>query len=208
MPITCATMKLSSSSRPVVEDRLGEGAVAGEDRLGEGSVAAGEDRPGTYGAAAVESNVLSAEPLDLASMLARAHHPGAGGVVLFSGEVRDNNHGRAVAFLEYEAYGPLASKMIAEILSTARDRWSLKIALACHRTGRVEVGETAVVVITASAHRGEAYAANKYIIDRIKHEVPIWKCEHYTDGSKEWGNNCNCHAVTGDPAKHIYEAGV
>jgi len=151
------------------------------------------------------TETLSAAPLDLVGLLGRAHHPGAGAVVLFSGEVRDNNRGRAVAFLEYEAYIPLASAMIAEILTTAMQRWSLQIAIAQHRTGKVAIGDTAVVVITASAHRSEAYAANRYIIDRIKHEAPIWKCEHYADGTHEWGNNCNCHAVTGDVNKHIYE---
>lgn len=141
----------------------------------------------------------------MVGMLAGAHHPGAGAVVLFSGEVRDNNRGRPVSYLEYEAYGPLAEKMIGEILSEAKSRWSLQTAVAQHRTGVVAVGDTAVVVITASAHRGEAYAASRYIIDRIKHEAPIWKCEHYADGTHEWGNNCNCHAVTGDVSKHIYE---
>ena len=149
---------------------------------------------------------MSAEPIDMAGMLARAHHPGAGAVVLFSGEVRNSNRGRAVVFLEYEAYAPLAERMVEEILAAAKEKWGLHIALAQHRTGRVDVGDTAVVVITASAHRGEAYAANRYIIDRIKHEAPIWKCEHYADGEKEWGNNCNCHAVTGDVSKHIYES--
>jgi molybdopterin synthase catalytic subunit len=142
----------------------------------------------------------------MVGMLAGAHHPGAGAVVLFSGEVRDNNRGRAVAFLEYEAYGPLAEQLIAEILATAKEKWSLATAIARHRTGKVGIGDTAVVVITASAHRGEAYAANRYIIDRIKHEAPIWKCEHYADGTHEWGNNCNCHATTGDVTKHIYES--
>lgn len=141
----------------------------------------------------------------MAGLLSSAHHPGAGAVVLFSGEVRDSNRGKPVAFLEYEAHIALATSMIEEILATARERWSLHTAIAQHRVGRVAVGDTAVVVITASAHRSEAYAANKYIIDRIKHEAPIWKCEHYADGEKEWGNNCNCHAVTGDIHKHIYE---
>ena len=141
----------------------------------------------------------------MAGLVSLAHHPGAGAVVLFSGEVRDNNQGRAVTFLEYEAYVPLAASMIAEILATAKQRWSLHAAIAQHRVGKVAAGDTAVVVVTASAHRSEAYAANRYIIDRIKHETPIWKCEHYADGTKEWGNNCNCHAVTGDVSKHIYE---
>jgi len=148
---------------------------------------------------------LSDEPIDMVGLLSLAHHPGAGAVVLFSGEVRDSNRGQAVAFLEYEAHTAMAASMIAEILATARERWSLHTAIAQHRVGRVDTGDTAVVVITASAHRSEAYAANKYIIDRIKHEAPIWKCEHYADGTKEWGNNCNCHTVTGDIHKHIYE---
>lgn len=135
---------------------------------------------------------ISAEPLDIVGLLASAHHPGAGAVVLFSGEVRNSNKGLAVNFLEYEAYVPLAVKLIEEITADACRKWPLYIATAQHRVGKVAVGDTVVVVITASAHRSEAYAANRYIIDRIKHEAPIWKCEHYTDGSQQWGNNCNC----------------
>src|ERR1700709_1717169 len=94
---------------------------------------------------------VSAEPLDIVGMLAGAHHPGAGAVVLFSGEVRDSNRGREVAYLEYESYAPLASKMIGDILKEAKEKWKLHIAIAQHRTGKVAIGETAVVVITASA---------------------------------------------------------
>src|SRR4051794_22879709 len=118
-----------------------------------------------YPRAAVDSVAsVSDDPIDMAALLAGAHHPGAGAVVLFSGEVRDVNQGRAVVCLEYESYRPLAEKMIAEILETARRQWTLQIAVAQHRVGRVMVGETAVVVITASAHRSEAYEANRYII--------------------------------------------
>jgi molybdopterin synthase catalytic subunit len=131
------------------------------------------------------------DKIDLAGLLAAGHHPAAGAVVLFSGEVRESNRGRDVTYLEYEAHVLLAEKMIAEILDEAKARWGLSTAIAQHRTGRVEIGETAVVVVTASAHRNEAYEANRYIIDRIKHEAPIWKCEHYRDGTKEWGNNGN-----------------
>src|SRR5579859_7163702 len=111
---------------------------------------------------------ISAEPLDMVALLKGAHHPGAGAVVLFSGEVREHNSGREVAYLEYEAHGPLASKLIAEILQEAMAKWKLHIAIAQHRTGKVGIGETAVIVITAAAHRSEAYAANRHIIDRIK----------------------------------------
>lgn len=148
---------------------------------------------------------LSAHTIDIPALLATAHHPKAGAVVLFSGETRDNSHGKEVAYLEYESQESMANKMIADILQQATERWKLNIALAVHRTGKVAVSETAVVVITACPHRSEAYAANRFIIDKIKHEVPIWKCEYFTDGSKEWGGNCNCKAITGDANKHVYE---
>ena len=83
----------------------------------------------------------------------------------------------------------------------------MDVAYCCSATPycKVPVGESAVVVITASSHRKEAYTANRFIIDRIKHEVPIWKCEIFQDGSREWGNNCNCHSITGTVDKHIYD---
>lgn len=161
--------------------------------------------PSYHPAVGDSENYISEAPLDPVDLLSRAHHPRAGAVVLFSGEVRDGNNGREVAFLEYEAHAVLASKMIARILEEAISRWSLHIAVAQHRTGKVAVGESAVIVITSSAHRKEAYMANRFIIDKIKHEVPIWKCEHFSDGTKEWGGNCNCKTITGDVARHVYE---
>jgi molybdopterin synthase catalytic subunit len=138
------------------------------------------------------SAFITAEPLDLVDLLSKAHHPGAGAVVLFSGEVRDSNGGRGVDCLEYESYVPLAEKMIREILDGAKEKWGLRVALAQHRIGRLSIGEPAVAVITAAAHRREAYEASQHIIHRIKHEVPIWKCEYFSDGDHRWGNNCNC----------------
>ncbi len=154
---------------------------------------------------AAADKYISAEPLDIIGLLREAHHPAAGAVVLFSGEVRNANSGKAVDYLEYEAQISMASKMIREILVEAKEKWKLNIAVAQHRIGKVAVCESAVVVITASAHRSEAYAANRHIIDRIKHEVPIWKCEYFTDGTKEWGGNCNCHTLTGDVNRHVYD---
>lgn len=151
---------------------------------------------------------ISSEPLAVGELLSTSHHPKAGAIVLFSGEVRDHNAGKEVLWLEYEAHPVLAPKMIKEILAEAADRWPLNIAVAQHRVGKVEIGESTVVVITASPHRKEAYAANRFIIDKIKHEVPIWKCEIFKDGTKEWGNNCNCHTVTGSAEKHIYESSL
>jgi molybdopterin synthase catalytic subunit len=153
----------------------------------------------------VNFEYISDKSLDIVGLLAQSHDPKAGAIVLFSGDVRDNNVGKDVEYLEYEAHTSLASKMIKEILDEAIAKWNLNLAIAQHRVGKVCVGESAVVVITASPHRKEAYQANRHIIDRIKHEVPIWKCEVFTDGTKQWGNNCNCSAVTGKADKHIYE---
>ena len=155
---------------------------------------------------AVEVKHLTSGPIDLAGLLAISHHPNAGAVVLFSGDVRDNNLNKSVSYLEYEAHEFIASKLIGEILEEARAKWHLNIAIAQHRIGKVGVSEAAVVVITATPHRREAYEANRHIIDRIKHEVPIWKCEYFEDGTSLWGGNCNCHEITGSPDKHIYES--
>jgi molybdopterin synthase catalytic subunit len=148
---------------------------------------------------------LSAHTIDIPALLATAHHPNAGAVVLFSGETRGNSHDKEVTYLEYEAQESMSEKMIADILQQAVVNWNLNVAIAVHRTGKVAVSETAVVVITAAAHRSEAYVANRFIIDKIKHEAPVWKCEYFTDGSKEWGGNCNCKEITGDVNKHVYE---
>ena len=160
-------------------------------------VVGGREAPAKDGADRARAGYVVESPIDLVGLLAAAHAPAAGAVVLFSGEVRDSNRGQDVAYLEYEAHVALAEKVIGEILVEAKEKWGLLVAVAQHRTGRVEVGEAAVVVITAAVHRGEAYAANRHIIDRIKHEAPIWKCEHYQDGSQEWGNNCNCQEKRG-----------
>lgn len=112
--------------------------------------------------------------------------------MLFSGEVRDNNKGRKVTHLEYEAYEPMANKMIDEIIDEAISRFRLNQAVCVHRLGRVEISGCAVVVITGAGHRKEAYEANSYIIDRVKNEVPIWKHEFFADGTSEWGQNCDC----------------
>jgi len=143
-------------------------------------------------AAEAEIPALSALPLDVVGLLAQAHHPAAGAVVLFSGEVRNHNDGQGVDYLEYEAHEVMAAKMIKTILDDAQSKWPLNIAVAQHRTGKVAIGETAVIVITASPHRKEAYDANQYIIHRIKHEALIWKCEYFTDGTRKWGGNCSC----------------
>lgn len=140
--------------------------------------------------AAADSDIITNAPIDIALLLQQAHHPKAGGVVLFSGEVRNHHAGKSVRYLEYEAYAPMAEKLIREVVQTAIQKWDLLYAAAVHRVGRIEISESAVAVVTAHSHRKEAYEANQYIIDRIKQEAPIWKCEYYEDGTHAWGDNC------------------
>ncbi|HIF72821.1 MAG TPA: hypothetical protein EYQ61_09750 [Dehalococcoidia bacterium] len=108
-----------------------------------------------------------------------------GAVVTFLGITRDHNEGRKVITLDYEAYQPMAEIKIAEIISEMRDKWELgKIAIA-HRTGRVDIGETSMVVAVGSAHRRPAFESALYFVDRLKEIVPIWKKELF-EGGEVW----------------------
>ena len=108
-----------------------------------------------------------------------------GAVVTFLGITRDHNEGRNVITLDYEAYQPMAENKIAEIISEMRSKWELgKIAIA-HRTGRVDIGETSMVVAVGSAHRRPAFESALYFVDRLKEIVPIWKKELF-EGGEVW----------------------
>ncbi len=151
---------------------------------------------------------LTHDPIDACALLQRAPDPASGALVLFSGTVRDSNLGRAVLRLEYEAFTPVAETQMRAILDEARARWELRAADCIHRLGPVGIGESAVAVFTAAAHRGEAYAANRYIIDRIKHEVPIWKKEIFADGTSEWSQGCLHEPDHEHELEHEHERGA
>ncbi|HEX8549076.1 MAG TPA: molybdenum cofactor biosynthesis protein MoaE [Cytophagaceae bacterium] len=140
-----------------------------------------------------EISFVTDKEIDLERVFKLGTHHSAGGLVYFLGNVRDLNVGKPVSHLDYEAYIPMAEKMIHQILIEAAEKYNLVSALAVHRIGRVDIGETAVVIGTSHKHRGEAYRANEEIIDRVKHEVPIWKKEFFADGTHTWGGNCSCH---------------
>jgi molybdopterin synthase catalytic subunit len=112
--------------------------------------------------------------------------PGAGAVVVFEGCARDNHQGRGVTLLAYEAFVPMALAELARIREEAVLKFGLIRCAIHHRTGEVPLLEAAVVVGCSSAHRGEAFAAAAWIMDRIKASVPIWKRENYADGAKAW----------------------
>ena len=116
-----------------------------------------------------------------------------GGVVTFAGLVRNHNQGRRVMFLEYEAYQPLAERALRQIVGETKTNWpDVRIAVH-HRVGRLEIGDASIVIAAASAHRAEAFAASRYVIERVKQIVPIWKHEHF-DGGDVW-----LEGATADP---------
>lgn len=114
--------------------------------------------------------------------------PGAGAVSTFSGVTRNHFQGREVRKLEYEAYVPMAIKVMQDICLDARKRWELIQCAVAHRTGKVEVGQPSVMIAVSSAHRRGAMEATSYIIDEIKARAPVWKKEFYADGSV-WKEN-------------------
>jgi molybdopterin synthase catalytic subunit len=116
-----------------------------------------------------------------------------GAVATFVGLVREENLGRRVAFLEYEAYEPLALKAFTRIDEEARAAWPSATLGVHHRTGRLEIGEASIVIVVASAHRADAFAACRYVIERVKQIAPIWKHEHF-DGGDTW-----IEGATADP---------
>ena len=118
--------------------------------------------------------------------------PAAGGYASFEGWVRDHNEGLAVRRLEYEAFEALGLKEGERILDEAAARFPIAKALCIHRIGALAVGELAVWVGVSAVHRGEAFAACRYIIDEIKHRLPIWKKEYYENGDSGWVNCERC----------------
>ncbi len=125
---------------------------------------------------------LSDRPLAPDEVVARVAGPGAGGVVTFVGNVRDHARGRSIEYLEYEAYPEMAEREMQKIVDEAGKRWpGARVAIA-HRTGHLEIGEAAVVIVAAAPHRAEAFEACRFAIDTLKQTVPIWKKEVATDG--------------------------
>jgi molybdopterin synthase catalytic subunit len=121
--------------------------------------------------------------------------PAAGGYASFEGWVRNENEGRRVERLEYEAYETLAVAEGERIVAAAMERFGVTRAACVHRVGSLGIGELAVWVGVSAPHRGEAFAACRYIIDAVKHRVPIWKKEHYEDGDSGWVNCEHCAAA-------------
>jgi sulfur-carrier protein adenylyltransferase/sulfurtransferase len=148
---------------------------------------------------------FSSVPIDTASGRKALADPACGGYATFEGWVRDHNEGRAVRRLEYEAYAALAEREGERIVAEAIAKYDVQHAACVHRIGDLGLGEMAVWVGVSSRHRAEAFAACRYIIDEVKHRVPIWKKEHYVDGDSGWVN-CERCAQPGDHGhQHAHE---
>jgi len=144
-----------------------------------------------------------AEPLDTAALQRELRDDSCGGFAVFEGWVRNHNEGHAVTRLEYEAFVELAEKEGARIVAEAQARFGVTRAACVHRVGSLAIGDVAVWVGVSAAHRDEAFRACRFIIDEVKHRVPIWKKEHYVNGDSGWVNCERCAA----PAAHEHEHG-
>ena len=170
-----------SPHRPFVRPALNGAYAAWERPLAEGDQVA--FLPPVSGGA---GSGLTDGVIDVESVEAGLAGTGHGAVVTFIGRARDRaDDGRVVLELEYEAYPEMASTVLAEIVGEAEARWAGCGVSVVHRVGVVPIGEAAVAIVTAAAHRSDAYDANRFVIEAIKDRLPIWKRERYADGS-EW----------------------
>ena len=133
---------------------------------------------------------ITHEPLDPKAVTARVMRDTNGAVVTFLGVTRNFTGERRVLHLEYEAYRPMADAKLHEIADDIRTRWEIEDVAIAHRLGRLEVGETSLVVAVASPHRAEAFAACRFLIEEVKRRAPVWKKEHYVSGKSEWVSGC------------------
>ena len=139
--------------------------------------------PVSGGGAGADIYRVVTEPLSPDAIAAEVDDPGAGGIVIFSGVVRNETGGRPVKFLEYEAHAPMAEVKMREIGEAVRVRWpGVRRVAMLHRIGRLEIGEASVLIAVAAAHRADAFEACRYAIDTLKRIVPVWKKEHFEDG--------------------------
>lgn len=129
---------------------------------------------------------LTTDSIDYTELTERVRKAGCGAVVSFLGTVRDLTDGKITASLDYESYPGMAEKKMAEIEEETRARWPIGDMMMVHRLGHLEIGDVSVAVAVSCPHRGQAFDACRYAIDRLKELVPIWKKENWADGSKEW----------------------
>lgn len=127
-------------------------------------------------------------PIDTPALLAEVARHANGATLLFLGTVREINDGRGVSGMDYSAYRGMAERELADIAREAAERFGTDDVVIEHRIGTLALGEASVAIAVAHPHRGAAYDASRYVIEQLKQRVPIWKLEHYVDGTREWVN--------------------
>lgn len=133
---------------------------------------------------------LTLDPIPLSEIAVFSPEKTSGALASFVGFVRNHDEGRRVRELYYECYPAMAEKMMNEIICEIRQKWAVDEVRVLHRVGRLEIGEAAVAIGVSAAHRAEAFAACRYLIEEIKHRVPIWKKQIFEDGQSEWVSGC------------------
>lgn len=129
-------------------------------------------------------------PLDIDDFAVIEQFPRCGGIGIFIGTVRNHHEGRSVEALKYTAYAPIAEKMIRQIELDIQIKYQVEYVRVIHRVGHLAIGEKAIIAIAYAAHRREAFAACEEAVERVKHEVPVWKEEFYTDGTHQFVSGC------------------
>jgi molybdopterin synthase catalytic subunit len=147
---------------------------------------------------------FTATAIEIPALRAALADPACGGFASFEGWVRDHNEGARVQRLEYEAYEVLAVREGKRIITEAVQRFGVARAACVHRLGSLAIGDVAVWVGASSAHRNEAFLACRYIIDEVKHRLPIWKKEHYLSGDSGWVNCERCATAPAHGDAHLH----
>lgn len=125
-------------------------------------------------------------PLDPAALLAEVASDSSGAATLFVGTVRNVNDGRAVTGIDYTAYGPMAERELAAVAKEASERFGTERIVVEHRVGALRLGEASIAIAVSHARRTAAMDAQRFVIEEVKKRVPVWKREHYADGTREW----------------------
>lgn len=141
---------------------------------------------------------ITDERIDVAALLAETEDPTCGALVVFEGTVRNHHEGQNVARMRYTAYKPLAERVLRELEEEVRERFQVPVCRIVHRVGTLEIGESSVAIVVRAHHRSDAYRASEYAIDTLKHRVPIWKNDFYSDGSSAYQDGIPLSACHGD----------
>ena len=141
------------------------------------------------------------DEIDLEGLRRRTQDPQAGAALIFYGDVRNHSQEQDVSFLEYEAHERMALKQITKIIAQAQQKWELHKVEVIHRLGKLAVTDCSIAIAVSTSHRNDAYEASRYIIDTIKHSVPIWKKEHFVNGVSNWSKGCEASSIIENSAE-------